>query len=226
MVNFESMGALSFSFLDVVVVAVVLASAGFAAWRGFVQESLSILAWAAAAFAALYFGPSAVVLLRGVLSGWGAIVAAYAGIFLVIVIPLSFISYRFAEGIRRTPIHALDRTLGFVFGIVRGLVIVAICYLVFSMIVPIPRQPRWMTQARLLPLIQSSAQVLLALVPEQKITQAQRASKPHREASRAASGDADTAHAPKTPQKSYGAKDRRALDRLIETTANGGGQKP
>ncbi len=85
MVNSDSMGALSFSFVDVLVVAVILVSAGFAAWRGFVQESLSIFAWAAAAFAALYFGPAVVPLLKGVLSGWGAILAAYAGVFLIVV---------------------------------------------------------------------------------------------------------------------------------------------
>lgn len=221
------MGALSFSFVDVLVVTVVLVSAGFAAWRGFVQESLSILSWAAAAFAALYFGQAAAGLLHGVLSGWAAIVVAYIGVFLVVVIPLSFISYRLAEGVRHTPVHALDRTLGFVFGAVRGLVIIAIAYLVFSMIVPIPRQPRWMTHARLLPLIQSSAQVLLALVPGQKIASGERISiYPDRAARRGVAGGAETAHAQKTPQKTYGVKERRALDRLIEATANGGGQKP
>ena len=238
------MGALSFSFVDVLVVAVILISAGFAAYRGFVQESLSIFAWAAAAFAALYFGPALVPLLSGVLSGWGAIVAAYAVVFLVVVIPLGFISYRFSENVRRSPVQGLDRALGFAFGIARGLVIVGILYLVFSMLVPIPRQPEWMTQARLLPLIQSSSEVILATIPErtgdtvrQSGARASAQPRPRPEsgskrASAPQSGgrdvahDAETAQPAKTRKKSYGAKERRALDRLIEATEKGGGQDP
>ena len=43
--------------LDIVIVLLVLVSMGYAIWRGFVSEVLSILAWAAGAFACLYFGP-------------------------------------------------------------------------------------------------------------------------------------------------------------------------
>ena len=52
------MGHLSFSFVDVLVVLVILASVIYATYRGFVQETLTIFAWAAAAFATLYFGPA------------------------------------------------------------------------------------------------------------------------------------------------------------------------
>lgn len=225
MVDSDSMGALSFTFVDVLVVAVILVSAGFAFWRGFVLESLSIFAWAAGAFAALYFGPAVVPLLKGVLSGWGAILAAYAGVFLIVVLPLSFISFRFSENVRHSPVQGMDRILGLVFGLARGLVIVGILYLVFSMLVPIPSQPRWMSQARLLPLIQKSSEVILAVIPGQdregarhrtSRTAARPAPPPERrDAARAAQ---------KRPQKTYGAKDRRALDRLIEATDNGGGK--
>lgn len=216
--------------VDILVVAVILVSAAFAAYRGFVQESLSIFAWAAAAFAALYFGPAVVPLLKGALSGWVAIVAAYAAVFLIIVIPLSFMSFRFAENVRRSPVHTLDRSLGFVFGIVRGLVIVGAVYLVFSVVVPIPRQPDWVTKARLLPLIQSSGEVLLALIPDQELKTATREPADERPAARPeghdAAHDARTAQAKKTKGKTYGAKDRRALDTLIENTADGGGKQP
>jgi len=224
------MDALSFTFVDLLVLAVITVSAVFAAWRGFVQESLSIFAWAAAAFAALYFGPSAVPLLEGAMSEWAAIVAGYAGVFLVVVIPLSFMSYRFSENVRRSPVHALDRALGFFFGIARGLVIVGAVYLVFSVIVPIPRQPSWITKARLLPLIQSSGEVLLALLPDQQLRTATQTSEPAQPRARPrgqdAAHDAQTAQTGKAKKKTYGAKDRRALDRLIEVTADGGGKKP
>lgn len=218
------MSALSFSFVDLLVVAIVAVSAIFAAYRGFVQESLSIFAWAAAAFAALFFGPAIVPLLKSVVSGWAAVILGYAGAFLLVVIPLSFVSYRFSENVRRSPVHALDRSLGFAFGVVRGLVVVGIAYLAFSMFVPIPRQPEWITGARLLPLIQSSGEVLLALIPDQHMKEATAAepvpaAKPvsHENTHRV-----ETAQSKKPEKKTYGVKERRALDRLIEATGSGG----
>ena len=163
-------------------------------------------------------------MLTGAVSHWVAMILGYASAFLVVVIPLGFISYRFSENVRRSPVHTLDRSLGFAFGVVRGLVIIGIVYLVFSIIVPVPRQPPWISQARLYPLIQKSGDVLATLVPDQGIGGRHLlAVKPEpREAARRA----QTAQPTKRPEKTYGAKDRRALDRLIQTTGSDGGQKP
>ncbi|MBU6443525.1 MAG: CvpA family protein [Alphaproteobacteria bacterium] len=218
----ESMAALSFQFVDLLVVAVILVSAVFAAYRGFVQETLSILAWAAAAFSALYFGPPLGHMLSGAVSPWVAMLLGYASAFLVVVIPLGFISYRFSENVRRSPVHTLDRSLGFAFGVVRGLVIIGVVYLVFSIFVPVPRQPSWISQARLYPLIQKTGDVLATLVPDQGIGGRQLI----RPEPRRAEGRAQTAQPTKRPEKTYGVSDRRALDRLIKTTGRDGGHKP
>ena len=217
------MGALSFQFVDLLVVAVILISAILAAYRGFVQETLSILAWAAAALSALYFGPPLAHLLKGSVSPWAAMLLGYASAFLVVVIPLGFVSYRFSETVRRSPVHALDRSLGFVFGAVRGLVIIGLAYVVFSEIVPVASQPDWITKARVRPLINETVVVLASLVPDQSIVARHIipvTSEP-RDAKRA-----QTAQPTKRPEKTYGAKDRHALDRLIETTGSDGRHKP
>ena len=59
---------LSFNFIDFLVVAVVVISAGYAAFRGFLSETLTILAWAVAAFATLYFGPWLIPMARSMIS--------------------------------------------------------------------------------------------------------------------------------------------------------------
>jgi len=218
------MGALSFQFVDLLVVAVILVSAILAAYRGFVQETLSILAWAAAALSALYFGPPIARMLVGTVSPWAALILGYASAFLVVVIPFGFISYRFSENVRRSPVHTLDRSLGFVFGIVRGLVIIGLVYVAFSEIVPVSSQPAWITKARLRPLINETVVVLATLVPDQTIGKYHFGTvgpAPPQNAKRA-----ETAQPTKRPEKTYGAKDRRALDRLIETTGSDGGHKP
>ncbi|MGD0864283.1 MAG: CvpA family protein [Rhizomicrobium sp.] len=222
------MGHLNFSFVDVLVVLVVLASVIYATYRGFVQETLTIFAWAAAAFATLYFGPALAPFLRQRISPeWLGTLVAYGGIFLVVLIPLSFVSFRFAQGVKRSPVGAVDRALGFSFGFIRGLAIVGIAYLAFCMVVPIRTQPDWMTNARFLPLIQGSSDVLLSLIPDQHIQTANSGGTP------APPGTPIPKPAPrqaqkgvKHGQKAYGAEDRRALDRLIQSTGNGDAGKP
>jgi membrane protein required for colicin V production len=222
------MGHLSFSFVDVLVVLVMLASVIYATYRGFVQETLTIFAWAAAAFATLYFGPSLAPFLRQRVSPeWLATLLGYGVIFLVVLIPLSFVSHRFSQGVKRSPVGAIDRALGFAFGFIRGLAIVGIAYLVFCMVVPIRTQPEWMTGARFLPLIQGSSDVLLSLVPDQHIQTAKdqpAAAPPGTPIPKPAPRQAQ--HGPRHGQKAYGADDRRALDRLIQSTGNGDSGKP
>ncbi len=210
------MSAFHFSYVDLAVVLIVLVSMGYAIYRGFVAETLTVFAWVAAAFAALYFGPYIAPHAHKLIApDWIGTAASYLVVFLLVLIPLSFTSFRFAQNVHNSPVGALDRTLGGIFGVVRGLAIVGIAYIVFSAFVPVPEQPEWMDEAGTLPVIQSSAEVILSLVPDQGVKIGRNAIIPA---------------LPETPSKSaknkpktYGAKDRRALDRLIEQT---GGDEP
>ena len=163
----ESMHALNVSWVDLAVVGVVVISTILAVIRGFVRETLSIFSWVAAALATLYFGPAATTLLRSHISTpLAAPLIAYIGIFLVVLIVLSFVSHRLSEAVRRSRIGALDRSLGVPFGILRGLALVGFAYLAFSLLIPVRSQPPpWLAHARFLPVIQGSSDALLALVP-------------------------------------------------------------
>jgi uncharacterized membrane protein required for colicin V production len=158
---------LSVSFLDCLIVLIIIVSAGYAAWRGFLWETLTIFAWVAAAFGCLYFGPYIIPLTRSLVNeAWLASLLAYAAVFLVVFIPLAFMSHRFSESVKHSPIGPLDRAAGVAFGVVRGLVVVGLGYLAFTYFVPIRQQPRWVTEARLLPMVQSTSEVLLSVVPD------------------------------------------------------------
>ena len=61
---------LSFTFIDFLVVTVIVVSAAYAAYRGLMSETLTIFAWAAAAFATLYFGPWLVPMARSMIARW------------------------------------------------------------------------------------------------------------------------------------------------------------
>ncbi|HEY2033048.1 MAG TPA: CvpA family protein [Rhizomicrobium sp.] len=234
------MAAFSFHWIDVLVVAIVLASAVFAVYRGFVAETLSIFAWAAAAFATLYFAPAAAPLLAGSMSPVAAQIVAYVGVFLLVLIPLSFMSARFGENVQSSSVGPLDRSLGAVFGIIRGLILIAMAYILFTLIVPVKKQPEWIADAWTLPLIQDTGDVLLSLVPEREshayVANSEPAYVPHPHKARvthaemprprAKPGAKEAAKSHNRPaKKSYGASERQGLDRLIQSTS-GGGKKP
>lgn len=247
---------LSVSFLDCLIVLIIIVSAGYAAWRGFLWETLTVFEWVAAAFACLYFGPYVIPLTRGMVDAlWLSSLIAYAGVFLVVFIPLAFMSHRFSESVKNSPIGPLDRAAGVAFGVVRGMVLVGLAYLAFTYFVPIKQHPHWLTEARLLPVVQSTADVLLSVVPdhpkdygydrhevvrqappqvEQKTaTPAPDMSPRHDPMAELIRENGKANSVPKTTRepvqqksaakatKSYGAGDRQALDKLVETGGNG-----
>lgn len=227
------MSDLSFSFVDLLVVAIILVSAIYAMYRGFVSETLSIFAWAAAAFATLYFGPALAHFLHGRINpAWLGNVFGYGVVFLLVFIPLSFISYRISQGVRESPVGTLDRVFGLAFGVVRGLAIIGLIYFVFSSFVKVKDQPDWVTQARTLPLIQSSTEVLLSLVPSRdrllpmQVKQAGNGAKPDNMAAASPAQKPQPVATRTHKRKTYGARERHALDNLIEATGSGEDKNP
>jgi len=245
--------SLSLNFIDCLIVLVVVVSAGYAAWRGFIWETLTIFSWAAASFCCLYFGPYIIPLTRSLVGeGILASLLGYVSVFLAVFIPFAFISHRFSETVKNSPIGPLDRAAGVAFGVVRGLVILGLAYMAFTYFVPIRNHPNWLTQARLLPIVQSTADVILTAVPNQPKDYTYL---PQHDPIRQAPSQVETANSPdisaghdpmaelirknetadsvpKTTQepvqqksaakasKSYGASDRQALDKLVQTGGN------
>src|ERR1700722_3996079 len=212
---------LDFTLVDVLVVVTVILSAVLAAYRGFVNESLSIVAWAAAAFATLYFAPAVVPFVRAHMSAplVGTIVA-YVGIFVAVLLPLSFMTHRFSQSVQNSPVGVIDGVLGAIFGVIRGFAVLGIAYIVFSLFVPVHSHPRWLREASLLPLIRDLSPILLSLVHDQHLGRdpGLYGDDPIPEP-RQVDRDNRAKH-----HKKYGAQDRRELDHLIETTGSGGGQ--
>ena len=219
------MSVLGITYVDPIVVSVVIVSAIYATYKGFASETLSIFAWAAAAFATLFFGPKLAPVTRGLFSSpFVGVLVGYAAIFLAVLVPLHFMSFRFAESVKNSPVSTLDRSLGTAFGIVRGLAIVGLAYIAFTAVVPVVRQPYWIANAKTLPLIRISAQAILSLVPDQHF-ETLRAERAQKSSTSQAAAPVPSPR-PSTPQnrrkKGYGAKERSELDRLIDnTSANG-----
>ena len=143
--------------LDGILIGIMLISALLAMVRGFSREVLSIASWVAAAFAALTFYP----LLSPILAGLSPTIAetqiladglAAAIIFLLVLIIVSYVTMLLADKIIDSRIGALDRSLGFVFGAVRGALIVIICLMGFIWLAN-DNEPEWVANAKSRPML-------------------------------------------------------------------------
>jgi membrane protein required for colicin V production len=148
--------------VDFVILAVLGLSGFFAAYRGFVNEVLSILGWLSAAIiTAVLFGAIKGTVRELIEPDWFADAVGFVGLFLAVIIPISFIAYRVGEAARQSSIGPLDRSLGFVYGVVRGLLIAAVAFIIFDMLSP--KKPEWIVNAKLIPIVQRSGDVLTSL---------------------------------------------------------------
>ncbi|MDH3233140.1 MAG: CvpA family protein [Alphaproteobacteria bacterium] len=153
--------------LDIGVLAVVVISALLAFSRGIVRELLSVAGWVAAAFATLYIFPYVQPLARKYISiTLAADLGAALIIFLATLTVISIGSGWLARQIHDTDFKPLDRSLGFVFGALRGLVLLCLAYLLFNWAYKPDEQPVWVKEARSRPVLAYGARVLVSVVPE------------------------------------------------------------
>src|SRR5437868_3482349 len=153
--------------LDIILLSVMLVSALLAMIRGFMREILSIAAWVAAA-AATYFAysrllPLAKSYFNNDIIATGVVVG---GTFLLTLIIVSIITVRFSDMVLDSRVGALDRTLGFLFGLGRGLLIVVVAFLFFAWLVPPRTQPAWVANAKSKVVLQSTGDWLMSMLPE------------------------------------------------------------
>jgi membrane protein required for colicin V production len=153
--------------LDLVLIAVMLISGLLAMIRGFIREVLSITAWVLAAGVTLYsynkLLPAATAYFNSDLIAKATVVG---GVFLVTLLVVSIITVRLSDMVLDSRVGALDRTLGFLFGLGRGLIIVVVAYGFFDWLVPAKSQPTWVTDAKSKVFLASTADWLRSMSPD------------------------------------------------------------
>jgi membrane protein required for colicin V production len=156
------------------IVALILLVSGMLAWsRGFTREALAIGGWILAGFAALYLAQYAEPLLHEIpsvgpmLAGKCALskLASFAVVFAVGLIVISIFTPLFSGAIQDSPLGVLDKGLGFVFGVVRGLALVSVAWLIYSQIVPPADRFPQVDNARFIALIDDSSAILMESLP-------------------------------------------------------------
>jgi len=153
--------------LDVILIGVMLISAILAMIRGFMREVLSIAAWAIAALVTLYaYGKLLPLAKSYVNNDIIAAVGVVAGTFLLTLLIVSVATVRFSDMVLDSRVGALDRTLGFLFGLARGLIIVVVAFLFFVWLVPSKTQPSWVANAKSKVVLQSTGDWLMSMLPD------------------------------------------------------------
>lgn len=155
------------NYLDIGVVAVIVLSALFAFARGFVREVFSVIAWVGAAVITLYgFGWAYDQIDPYVHNPLLSQVIAGFGLFVVSLIVLTMATGILARAVSMTAFSPIDRTLGFVFGIARGMFIVCLAYLLVGMALPPSDWPPWLRDAKSGPYLSEGADLLKGFLPE------------------------------------------------------------
>ena len=148
--------------LDYIYVGVILASTIWATIRGGVYETIATLSWVAAAIAARFASP----MLDGLLQKWfgladstvGTLVASYFVVFFVILLLVGFFNQKLRDKIQESMMNVTDHTLGVIFGIIRGIVVMGIVYWIALWYYSDgPRMPQWIADARTRPIMQLTA---------------------------------------------------------------------
>jgi membrane protein required for colicin V production len=153
--------------LDIVLLVVMLVSGLLAMVRGFMREVLSITAWLLAAAATLYSYAKLLPLAKQYFNNdIVAAVAVVGGVFLVTLLVVSVLTIRISDMVLDSRVGALDRTLGFMFGLARGFFLVLIAFVFLNWLIDEKSQPKWVTDAKSLTVLKTAGDSLRSMLPE------------------------------------------------------------
>ncbi|WP_323785330.1 CvpA family protein [Thalassovita sp.] len=132
-----------FTLIDGVVALIIILSALLAYSRGLVREALAIAGWVVAAVLAFVFAPQVQPLVKEIPvlgdiiadSCELSIVAAFAAVFALALVVASLFTPLFSSLVKRSILGGLDQGLGFLFGVLRGILLVAIAFFVYETVI-------------------------------------------------------------------------------------------
>lgn len=157
-----------FTWFDAVLLGVMLISALLALMRGFTREVLSILSWVGAAIVARVLYPVLRDTARTYFAEgeeWVADIVLISLVFLIVLVIISVITMRISDWILDSGVGVLDRTIGFLFGLARGLLLVVVAYLFVLWWEPPEKHPDGIRNARTLPIVNQTADIIIYNMP-------------------------------------------------------------
>ncbi len=131
------------NWIDIVIVLLIILSAVISSVRGFAREALSLLGWALAFWVSLTFSGGLSLMFSGTIQDpILRLIAAFLILFIASLIVSTIVNYFVSQFVHRTGMTGADRSIGIVFGVLRGILIVAALVL-FAGLTPFPQTPSW-----------------------------------------------------------------------------------
>lgn len=156
--------------IDIAIICIVLLSAAISVFRGFVKEVLSLLSWIAAFWIAFTFsGELSAWLPRGVEEPLLRMSIAFVALFVATLIVGGLVNLLISSLVKRTGLSGTDRSLGVVFGAVRGALIVSILVMLAGL-TTLPQDSEWRS-SRLIVHFEQAAGWLHELLPRDMAAQ-------------------------------------------------------
>jgi membrane protein required for colicin V production len=156
-----------FTLLDGILLFVMLVSAILAMIRGFTREVFSIGSWVAAAVVTYLFWDDVLPFVQNYIDDENlSLGVTIAGVFFITLLVVSLITMRISDFVLDSRAGPLDRTLGFIFGAARGLILVVIAVLFLNFFISEDRQPSWIAEAKTKPWLDSLGTDLMAKLPD------------------------------------------------------------
>ncbi len=156
------------NWVDLALLGVVVLSGLLAFMRGLVREVLGLGAWLIAGAVASPYGVFPLVqpwMRQQFADPTTADIVAFGGVFVIVLVVLWIIASILSGVVRGSVLGGLDRTLGLVFGLARGGVVLAVVYILGSMALPVEQWPPPVLEARALPLMYRGAEWLAGQMP-------------------------------------------------------------
>lgn len=151
---------------DFAVIAIILLSTLISLIRGFIKEAVSLATWVIAIWVSLTYTPFVATHLVELVDV-PSLRLGIAGLvlFISVLIVGALVNYIIGQLVEKTGFSGTDRTLGAVFGVLRGVLVVALI-VILAGLTPIPQDP-WWKQSTLLPVFQEKVILYKAYLPEQ-----------------------------------------------------------
>ena len=149
---------------DYIILAIILLSALISIGRGFVREVLSLLGWIAALWVSVSYSSPLADLFKAISVPSMRRLLAFLTLFIVTLLVAAGVNYLIAKLIVSTGLSRTDRTLGILFGVVRGAAVVMVLVLMAGL-TPLPQDP-WWDESLLLGRFQRMAEWLRGYLPE------------------------------------------------------------
>ncbi len=153
--------------LDIVIILTIVASAVNGVRRGFTTEAMKLVAWAAAIFITVIAQPAAFQFAAQFIKiDMVANLTGIVVVFLIALVAFNYLGKFIGDRIKASFMGPIDRSLGSLFGLLRGAIVVSAAYLGLAALVPEKEHPTWVTQARLLPYVKTGALVIAYVTPD------------------------------------------------------------